>query len=70
MHDLIERLPAEQREVVALCGVLGYDYAAAAEILDVPVGTIRSRLHRARAALERDLYPSGESDADWREVSA
>jgi len=55
VHDLIERLPTEQREVVALCGVLGYDYAGAAEILDVPVGTIRSRLHRARASLEREL---------------
>ncbi|MFN8025157.1 MAG: RNA polymerase sigma factor [Acidimicrobiia bacterium] len=60
VHDLIERLPAEQREVVALCGVLGYDYAAAAAILDVPVGTIRSRLHRARAALERELTVTNE----------
>jgi len=70
VHDLIERLPLEQREVVALCGVLGYDYAAAAALLEVPVGTIRSRLHRARAALERDLYPSDDIDADWREASA
>lgn len=62
VHDLIERLPAEQREVVALCGVLGYDYAGAAEILDVPVGTIRSRLHRARAALERELLATSDDE--------
>jgi RNA polymerase sigma-70 factor, ECF subfamily len=74
VHDLIERLPAEQREVVALCGVLGYDYAGAAEILDVPVGTIRSRLHRARAALERELLTAQDDDDEappqLRKVSA
>lgn len=70
VHDLIERLPLEQREVVALCGVLGYDYAAAATLLEVPVGTIRSRLHRARAALERELYADDGPDTDRREVSA
>jgi RNA polymerase sigma factor (sigma-70 family) len=55
IHELIEQLPLEQREVVALCGVLGYDYAAAAAILDIPIGTVRSRLHRARAALQQAL---------------
>jgi RNA polymerase sigma-70 factor (ECF subfamily) len=49
--ELIAGLPLPQREVLVLCGWLGYDYDAAAAILDVPVGTIRSRLHRARAAL-------------------
>ena len=44
--------PAEQ-EVVALCVWAELDYAAAAEALGVPVGTVRSRLHRARAKLRR-----------------
>jgi RNA polymerase sigma-70 factor (ECF subfamily) len=51
VHDLLDRLPLPQREVLVLCGVFGYDYEAAARILDVPVGTVRSRLHRARAGL-------------------
>ena len=49
--DLIGHLPPAQREVLVLCGLLGYDYEGAAEVLEVPVGTIRSRLHRARSAL-------------------
>lgn len=48
---LIQGLVPEQREVIVLCGILGYDYATAALVLDIPVGTVRSRLHRARAAL-------------------
>ena len=60
VYDLVERLPVEHREVVALCGLLGFDYASTAEILGVPVGTVRSRLHRARAILERQLGADGE----------
>lgn len=45
------RLPGEQREVVMLILVEGYAYREAAEILDVPVGTVTSRLARGREAL-------------------
>ena len=45
------RLPDEQREVVMLVLVEGYAYREAAEILDVPVGTVTSRLARGREAL-------------------
>ena len=55
LYDLVARLPTNQREVVAVCGFLGYDYAGAAELLDVPIGTVRSRLHRDRAAIARQL---------------
>lgn len=51
LHDLLEQLPLAHREVVLLCGVMGYDYDSAATILDVPVGTVRSRLSRARQSL-------------------
>lgn len=51
LMDLIGHLPPAQREVLVLCGLLGYDYEGAAELLGVPVGTVRSRLHRARTAL-------------------
>ena len=55
IDQAIAALPVAQREVVTLCGVLGYDYDAAAELLGVPVGTVRSRLHRARTALAVEL---------------
>lgn len=47
----IDRLPDTFRQVVLLCGVEGFPYDKAAQILDVPTGTIRSRLSRARRLL-------------------
>ncbi len=60
LDDLLARLPVAQREVVVLVGVLGYRYEEVAELLGVPVGTVRSRLHRARAALTEDLAAAVE----------
>ena len=48
-------LPQEQRVVLALVAVEGLSYREAAEVLDVPLGTIMSRLARARAALAARL---------------
>jgi DNA-directed RNA polymerase specialized sigma24 family protein len=56
----VSRLPVHQREVVALCGLLGFDYASAADLLEVPIGTVRSRLHRAREAIAEQLDGSSE----------
>lgn len=47
----MERLPGEQREVVALILIEGFGYREAAELLDLPIGTVSSRLVRGRAAL-------------------
>jgi RNA polymerase sigma-70 factor (ECF subfamily) len=55
LQMLVGGLPLSQREVVVLCGVLGYDYQGAADLLGIPVGTVRSRLSRARAALDAML---------------
>lgn len=44
-------LPPDYREVVVLCDLEEFDYTSAAGILGCPVGTVRSRLHRARAML-------------------
>ncbi len=55
VDDLLGLLPLPQREVITLCGVLGYDYQAAADILGIPIGTVRSRLSRARSSLAEDL---------------
>jgi RNA polymerase sigma-70 factor (ECF subfamily) len=45
------KLPVEFREAVVLCGLEELSYEEAARLLDCPVGTIRSRLHRGRALL-------------------
>ena len=47
----MQRLPEEQREVVALILIDGFGYREAAEILEQPIGTISSRLARGRLAL-------------------
>lgn len=47
----MQRLPGEQREVVALILIEGFGYREAAEILDEPIGTVSSRLARGRHAL-------------------
>ena len=51
MMSAMERLPDEQREVVALILIEGFGYREAAEMLDVPIGTVSSRLVRGRTAL-------------------
>jgi RNA polymerase sigma factor (sigma-70 family) len=54
----VAALPRQQQDVVALCVWSGLDYAEAAVALGIPVGTVRSRLARARAALtELDSAP-------------
>lgn len=47
----IDALPEEQREVLALVAIAGMAYREAAEALSIPIGTVMSRLARARAAL-------------------
>ena len=51
LDDLVGRLPAERREVFVLTQQLGLSYEEAAEVIGCPVGTVRSRLARARAEL-------------------
>jgi RNA polymerase sigma-70 factor (ECF subfamily) len=53
LHRALAALPGPELEVLALCVWSGVSYADAAEALHVPVGTIRSRLSRARAKLAR-----------------
>lgn len=49
--DAVERLPETQRVVLMLVSVEGFSYQEAANVLDVPVGTVMSRLSRARRAI-------------------
>jgi RNA polymerase sigma-70 factor (ECF subfamily) len=49
------RLPKNSREVVTLCDLSGLAYEDAAKRLDIPLGTLRSRLFRARAQMRREV---------------
>ncbi len=55
IYDLVRSLPLPQREVVVLCAILGFDYESAAQSLEIPIGTVRSRLARAREQLGQQL---------------
>jgi len=56
-------LPERYREVVVLCDLQEMSYVEAAEVLSCAVGTVRSRLHRARALLIDKLRPTHEEEA-------
>ncbi len=70
--DLLRRLPKREQDVLALCAWMDLSYEDAALALGVPVGTVRSRLSRARARL-RELDPGfGHEPTDcptFREAS-
>src|ERR1700674_275422 len=53
LERAIARLPEEQRAVILLVGLEGMRYEEVADILDVPIGTVRSRLSRGRETLRR-----------------
>jgi RNA polymerase sigma-70 factor (ECF subfamily) len=55
VQQALAKLPVEYRTVVSLVDIEDQSYAAAAEILGVPVGTVRSRLFRGRRLLQEDL---------------
>lgn len=54
--DHIDRIPEEFREVVRLSDLEGMSYAEIAAVLDVPLGTVKSRLFRGRKLLQKVLY--------------
>ena len=55
----VEALPEQFRMAVLLADVEGFQYKEIAEILDIPIGTVMSRLHRGRRALQKALYEFG-----------
>lgn len=57
----IEALDPDRREPFVLTQVLGLSYAEAAEVLDVPIGTVRSRIARAREDLIGELGPDAQT---------
>nr|WP_067285588.1 RNA polymerase sigma factor [Streptomyces jeddahensis] len=62
----VDRLRRPEREVLALCVWGELDYATAARVLGIPVGTVRSRLSRARAKLAAELAAGRGQTRDGR----
>ena len=58
----LDKLPDDQREAVILIGASGFSYEEAAEICKCAVGTMKSRVSRARTKLQEILQVAGESD--------
>lgn len=64
VRHAVGRLPLPQRQVVTLVDLEGFTYASVAEILEIPVGTVMSRLCRGRRALKElliDVRPERET---------
>ena len=59
VKEALEALPEQFRMAVLLADVEGFSYKEIAEILDIPIGTVMSRLHRGRKALQKGLYEFG-----------
>ena len=51
LHEALEKLPDDMREAIVMVGAFGLSYEEAADKQNVPIGTIKSRVHRARACL-------------------
>jgi RNA polymerase sigma-70 factor (ECF subfamily) len=61
VKEAVEDLPEQFRIAVLLADVEGFSYKEIADILDIPIGTVMSRLHRGRKALQRRLYEFAEA---------
>lgn len=57
VRDAMNQLPASHREAILLVAVEGFSYQEAASVMQVPVGTVRSRLSRAREQLRELVQP-------------
>lgn len=63
VRDALEALPEDYRMVLVLKELEGYRYEEIAEIVGIPIGTVRSRIHRARNELREKLRISIKSEA-------
>ena len=65
-HEALAKLPTEMRQAIMLVGAEGQSYEQAAETLNVAVGTIKSRVNRARAKLAELLQFDGTDPGGGR----
>ena len=56
LSEALSKLPSKMKDVFLLCDLEGYTYEEIAELVNVPIGTVRSRLHRARKILQEELF--------------
>jgi len=56
LSSALADLPEKMKEVFLLCDLEGYSYEEISEIVDIPIGTVRSRLHRTRKLLQDELF--------------
>lgn len=68
--DAIDELPEEFRQVVTLADVEGFSYREIADVLQIPVGTVMSRLFRARRRLRKVLYDVAIESGYIREMAS
>ncbi|MFB3851565.1 MAG: sigma-70 family RNA polymerase sigma factor [Acidobacteriota bacterium] len=61
IRNVLKKLPDEFRDTLVLCLVEGYSYKEVAEKMNCPIGTIMSRIHRARKILQKELEAYSES---------
>ncbi len=59
LQAALRRLPVDYRAAVVLSDVVGQSYEEIAQSLDIPLGTVRSRIHRGRALLRQALVTGG-----------
>ena len=57
VHRVLELLPPDLRTAITLREIEGMSYEEIAEVMDCPIGTVRSRIFRAREAIDRELRP-------------
>jgi len=70
VHHAVNKLPPDQRDVINLVAVSGLSYEETSEVLSIPVGTVRSRLSRAREGLRLLLSATPadvESDKEYHD---
>ena len=68
LREALQRLPDEQCQVVLLVGLEQFSYAEAAEVLNVPIGTVMSRLSRGRERLRQLLEEDAQDQRGLRRV--
>jgi RNA polymerase sigma-70 factor (ECF subfamily) len=57
VHRVIENLPEDLRTAITLREIEGLSYEEIAQVMDCPIGTVRSRIFRAREAIDQELRP-------------
>jgi RNA polymerase sigma-70 factor (ECF subfamily) len=68
VEKALAAIPADFRVAVVLCDVEGFSYKEIAEILECPVGTVMSRLHRGRRLLHKELHEYAKSQGLLRDA--